>query len=117
MLYTPTQLADAVLRELGVADASETPDTADRTYVTDTSAARCEEKASHGNEVVYWEADDIPGPVFLIVRDMMVLECAGAFGQRLDPADKEARKLVIERRLRKHVAVQSSNLPTPASYF
>ena len=117
MAYTTTQLADAVLKELGVADASETPDTADRTYITDTYAAWWEENAAHGQELVYWAAADIPNPVFLILRDLMVLECSGAFGQRLDPADKEARKAVIERRLRKHVQMQSSGNRVVAEYF
>lgn len=117
MAYTTTQLADAVLRELGVADASETPDTADRTYVTDSYAAWWEEMASHGTELVYWPASEIPAPVFLIVRDMMMLECAGAFGQRLDPADKESRKMVIERRLRKHTSMQSAGKNVTSYYF
>ena len=117
MSYTTTQLATAVLRELGVADASETPDTADITYVQDKYAAWWEEKSSHGTELVYWPADDIPNPVFLILQDLLVLECAGAFGQRLDPADKESRAMVIERRLRKHVQQQSSKLPVQATYF
>lgn len=117
MSYTTTQLADRVLRELGVADASETPDTADRTYVTDTYAAWWEENAAHGVETVYWPQDEIPLPVFLIITDLIMLECAGAFGQRIDPAEKEKRKMVIDRRLRRHVAMQSSRRPTQADYF
>lgn len=117
MSYTTTQLADAVLRELAVADASETPDTADRTLVTDTYAAWWEENAAHGNELVYWPAAEIPPPVFLIVRDMMVLECMGAFGRPMSPADKQAQKDVIERRLRRHVQMKSSGNPVQATYF
>jgi hypothetical protein len=117
MSYTTTQLATAVLRELGVADASETPDTADLTYVQDKYAAWWEEKASHGNELIYWPSSEIPGPVFLIVQDMMMLECAGAFGQRLDPAEKDARSRALEIRLRKHVQMQSAKLPVQATYF
>ena len=117
MSYTKTQLADAVLKELGVADASETPDAADRTLVTDTYAAWWEEMASHGTELVYWPAADIPAPVFLIIRDMLVLECSGAFGQRIAPADKEGQKAVIERRLRKHTQMQSAKQPVQVTYF
>lgn len=116
-IYTTTELADRTLRELGVADASETPDTADRTYVTDTYAAWWDENAAHGQEIVYWAAADIPGPVFLAVVDMMVLECAGAFGQRIDPSEKEKRKIIIERRLRRHAAMQSSGRSVQADYY
>lgn len=117
MAYTTTQLADAVLRELNVADASETPDTADRTYVTDIYAALWEELAAHGNERIYWPQDDIPAPVFLILRDMLALECRGAFGMPMDPADKQARRSVIEQRLIKHTQMQKSGQAVEAVYY
>lgn len=117
MAYTTTQLADAVLRELNVADASETPDAADRTYVTDTYTALWEELAAHGMEVIYWAPDDIPAPVFLIMRDLLTLECRGAFGQPMDPADKDGRRSVILRRLRRHVQTQKSGKSVAAVYF
>ena len=117
MAYTTTELADAVLREMAVVDASETPDTADRTYVTDTYTALWEELAAPGMELAYWPPADIPNQVFLIVRDLMVLECQGAFGRPLPPAEKDARRAVIERRLRRHVQVQRSGSPVQADYF
>lgn len=117
MSYTTTQLADAVLREMAVVDASETPDTADRTYVTDTYTALWEELASHGTELAYWSPTVIPNAVFLVLRDLLVLECQGAFGRPLPPAEKDARRAVIERRLRKHVQVQRSGRPVQADYF
>ena len=117
MSYTTTQLADAVLRELSVADASETPDTADHTYVTDTYDALWEELAGHGMELVYWPASEIPNPIFLIIRDLLTLECRGAFGQPIDPADKEQRRVVILRRLRRHVQTQESGKSVKATYY
>lgn len=117
MAYTTTELADAVLREMAVVDASETPDAADRTYVTDTYAALWEELAAPGYELAYWPPADIPNQVFLVIRDLMILECQGAFGRPLPPAEKDARRQVIEKRLRRLVGVRKSGLPTKAIYF
>lgn len=117
MTKTVTQLATAVLRELGVVDAAETPDTEDVTYVTDTYRSKWEELSSHGNEMTYWAYDTIPEPVFLVLRDLMMLEVMGAFGQPLPPAEKDAREQVILRRLRRHTAVQSSKRPVEVDFF
>jgi hypothetical protein len=117
MSYTTTQLADAVLKHLAVADASETPDTADRTHVTDVYAQVWEELAAHGLELVYWPADEIPQPVFLTMRDLVALEVQGAFGRPISPAEKEQQREVILRKLRRHVSMQSANKQTRAVYF
>lgn len=117
MSYTTTQLADATLRFLSVIDANEDPDTADRTHCTDTYAALWEELAAHGNELMYWPYDEIPAPVFLIMRDLLALEVQGAFGMPLSPAEKDQQRRFIEIRLRKHVQMQSSTRPVAATYF
>lgn len=117
MAYTTTQLATAVLKHLAIADASETPDTADLTYCTDTYAQMWEELASHGTELAYWAYDDIPAPVFLILRDLLALEVMGAFGKPIGPAEKDAQKNAVMMRLRKHTQMQSANRPVTATYF
>lgn len=117
MSKTAAQLAEAVLRELGIVDAGEDPDTEDETYVTDTYRSKWEELSAHGMELTYWPCDTIPNPVFLILRDLMMLEVMGAFGQPLPPGEKDAREQVILRRLRRHVSVQSSKRPVEADYF
>tara|TARA_R110000822_G_scaffold62916_2_gene154839 strand:+ start:1385 stop:1738 length:354 start_codon:yes stop_codon:yes gene_type:complete len=117
MSYTTTQLADAVLRSLAVVDATETPETDHRTYVTDTYTQLWEELASHGTELIYWPYAEIPAPVFLILKDMLVLEVGPAFGRTIAPAEKDAQRSMIEKRLRKHTQVQASKLPTQAVYF
>lgn len=117
MSYTTTQLADAVLRALSVVDATETPETDHRTYVTDTYLQLWEQMAAHGTELVYWPYADIPAPVFLTLRDLLVLEVGPAFGRPISPAEKEQQRAIVERQLRKHVQVQSSKLPTQVFYF
>ena len=117
MSYTTSELAAAVLRHLSVIDASETADSADESYITDIWSAKWEELSSHGTELTYFPHDDIPNPVFLIIRDLVALEVQGNFGQPIDAATKEQLETVILRRLRKHVQVQRSNKPVRAEYF
>lgn len=117
MSYTTTDLATHVLRELGVLDATESPDTEDEGYVTDAYEAKWEELAAPGMQLAYWPRTAIPRPILLILRDLLMLEVAGAFGQQLDPAEKEQKERIILMRLRRHVQVQSSGRQTEASYF
>ena len=117
MSYTSTNLADATLRGLAIVDGAETPDTADRTYVADVYRQLWEELASHGTELVYWPYDDIPPAVFLIMRDMLMLEVGPAYGRVLAPAEKDVQRQIIERRLRKHTQMQSAAKPMSVEYF
>lgn len=116
MSYTTTQLADAVLRELGVVAASETPSTTDRTYVTDLWAAKWEELASHGHELVYFSPSEIPAPMFLVIRDLMMLEVQTAFGEPITPGEKEMQEQIILKRFRRHMQKQTSQTPVMADY-
>lgn len=104
MSKTTTELADAVLRELGVVDAEETPDSVDRTYVTDRYADKYDELAAPGRELVYWPEAEIPNAVFLALRNLMMMEVQGAFGEPIDPAEKEAREAMLLRPFHRHTA-------------
>ena len=117
MSYTTGQLATAVLQHLAVLDATETIDTTDQDYITDIWAAKWEEITSHGAELTYFSYDDIPNPVFLIVRDLVANEVRGAFGMPISAADKEAEETVILRRLRRHTQTQASNKNVRVDYF
>lgn len=117
MTKTVTQLATAVLRELGVADAAETPDSEDLTYVEGVYRDKWEELSAHGTELTYWPYDTIPNPVFLVLRDLVMLEVMGAYGTPLPPGEKDAREVIILKRLRRHTSVQSSGRPAEADYF
>jgi hypothetical protein len=116
-MKTESDLATAVLRELGVVDADETPDSSDSTLVIDVYRSKWEEIASHGNELVYWSRSSIPLPVFLIVRDLIMNEVRGTFGEPQLPEERDARENVILKRLRRHVATQSSGLSVRATYY
>lgn len=108
MSRTTTELADAVLRELGVVDAEETPDTVDRTYVTDAYAAKYDELAAPGRELVYWPEAEIPNAVFLALRNLIMMEVQGAFGEPIDPAEKDVREAMLLRPFHRHTAKGTS---------
>lgn len=119
MSKTTTQLADAVLRELGVVDAEETPDTVDRTYISDRYAEKFAELAAPGRELTYWPVAAIPDAIFLPLRDLMMLAVQGAFGEPIDPVEKEARETVLLRAFHRHTAKPTSGRAeySGADYF
>lgn len=120
MSYTTDDLAVHVLRKLRIIDASETIsdiEDAHVDYVTETYRAKWEEITAHGRELTYWAYDEIPNPVFLIMRDLIALEVQEGFGFPIAPAEKVAQEEMILRRLRKHVQVQGTGQPTKALYY
>lgn len=117
MSYSETDLVSAVLRHLRVADAVDAADSADVALVQQNYEALWEEISSHGNEWTYWNMSTIPRPVFLILRDLVALESQNAFGLLISPADKEQNKELLMRRLRRHLAIQSTGLQTKVDYY
>ena len=119
MSKTTTELADAVLRELGVVDAEETPDTVDRNYVIAAYASKYAELAAPGRELAYWGESVIPNAIFFPLRNLIMNEVAGAYGEPMAPEEKEGRETVILRAFHRHTAVQSSGLPAQSAsdYF
>ena len=117
MSYTTSQLATAVLQHLGVLDATETIASTDQTYITDVWGAKWEEISGHGQELTYFSYDDIPNPVFLIIRDLVANEVRGAYGRPISAAEKEQEEIIILRKLRRHLSVQATGLPGTAVYF
>lgn len=112
MTKTTTELADAVLYDLAVADRNETPDTTDRTQCTDAYASIWEELNAHGRNLVYWPQAEIPLPVFHIMRDLVRIEVQGHFGMPLPIQEREALRELVLRRLYRHTHQASSKLPT-----
>jgi hypothetical protein len=119
MSKTATELADAVLRELGVVDAEETPDTVDRTYVSGVYTDKYEELLGTGRELAYWPEEEIPEAIFLAMRNLLMLEVQGAYGEPVDPVEKEARESVLLRAFHRHTARGASGTKAVAAadYF
>lgn len=115
MSKTTAELATAVLRELNVIDATETPDSEDTAYITTLYQDKFEEL--NDKELVYWSRDEIPGPIFLAIRDLIINEARGTYGQPQTPEDKEAREVIILKRVRAHMHKRPSGLPVMARYY
>lgn len=117
MSYSSSNLAEAVLRQMGVVDAQETPDTLDTAFVQDAYSKKLEELNGPGLELVYWTAEQIPPQVFLVLRDLMILEVQGAFGQPVDAASKIQQEEVLLYKLRRHTAEPHDDMATTVLSF
>ena len=112
---TTTELAEAVLRELGVFDATESPETIDQTFVVAAYGDKYAELQDR--ELAYWSQTAIPTTIFLTVRDLTINEVRGAFGEPMSAMDKENQEIIILRQLRRHTQVRASGHATQTDYF
>lgn len=115
--FDPSDLAEAVLREMAVIDATEEPDAVDETFVIGVYEQKYAELQAPGLELVYWKQDEIPDAIFLTLRDLVINECSGAFGEPTPPETKDARETITLKRLRRHVARDKTGNPNRADYF
>lgn len=114
---TTTELADAVLYDLNVADAEETPDAVDRAFVIARYTSKFAELAAPGLELTYWTITAIPEPIFMTVVELMKNEVRETYGEPNPPEQKEGREMMILKRLRRHVSRPASGLRTTAEFF
>lgn len=117
MARTKIELATAALREMSVIDASETAeDYAEAsTQLQTTYNDKYAELKSIGE--TYWVRDQIPEAVFLAVRDLLILEVSGSFGEPVSPELKDQRETIILKRIRRHKAREETGKETQAKYF
>ena len=115
MARTRSELVISVLREMGVLDASEEPSAEDAAHVKDVY----DDKLEHwiDEEIAYWTSDEIPNAVFIAIRDIMINELGGTFGQPVPLETKQAREVMLTTRLRRHTARHSSGHRVPAEYY
>lgn len=115
MTKSTTDLATAVLRDLSVIDATETGDADDVAHIQDVYALKFE--YLNDLELVYWSPSEIPGPIFLAVRDLIANEVRGTYGESIPPETRNAREMEILKIIRRHLHKRSSGLPVKALYF
>lgn len=115
---TEAQLALEVLQEMGVVDASETtPDSALSTRVINAYENKYAELAAPGLELTYWPMTTIPQAIFTILRDLIINEVSGTFGQPIPAAQKLQQEEIILMKLRRHVSLEKSDEPIVGEYF
>lgn len=112
---TTADLAEAVLRELGVIDATESPEATDETYVIEAYNYKYDELVDR--ELAYWTKTAIPNQIFLSVRDLIINEVRGAFGEPMTAEQKEMQEIIILRQFRRHTQRRASGHVTAADYF
>lgn len=112
---TADDLSDAVLREMGVVDAVETADTTDIDYISGVYELKFHELVDR--EIAYWSVDAIPREVFLTMRDLIVNEVRGAYGDPIDPGAKAQSETVLLMQLRRHTQRRPSGHAAQADYF
>lgn len=112
---TQDELAEAVLRAMGVLDATETADSTDIDFVGDAYALKFHELADR--EIAYWTVDAVPREVFLSVRDLIVNEVRGAYGDPIDPGAKAQAEVALLLQLRRHTQRRPSGHTAQAEYY
>jgi hypothetical protein len=115
MARTRSELVISVLREMSVIDASEEPSAEDADHIKDVY----DDKLEHwiDEEIAYWSSDEIPNALFIAIRDIMINEVSGAFGQPVPLETKQAREIALTSWLRRHTARHRSGVPIAADYF
>jgi len=102
---TITELAKAVMDDLGLLEASENPTAAERSYIERRYREGLEELRDDG--LVWWDAEAIPYAVFLGVVGFVSVLVSESFGTpRRVPmdVDLEAAKMRIRRRVAKNTS-------------
>lgn len=106
---TTTDLATAVMLDLGLIEANETPAAADRAFIVLRYTEGLEELRDEG--LVWWEANAIPLAVFPGVVGYVAVLVSEGFGKpRQVPMDVEIE--AAKRRIRRRVAKATSGEQT-----
>lgn len=116
-MATKNDLALAVLEDLEVVAAGESPTAADSQLVIRRYNRLHEELVF--KEIAFWESassaasDTIPDRVMRALTKLMAVVCADAFGKVSDPT----REMLAMNNLRSVSARVKSELPTQALYY
>lgn len=113
---TQSDLADAVMRDLGLLDAHETASAEDRAFIVGRYQNILEE--IRDDELVTWDADAIPYDVFEGMVGLMRIIVGPGYGiPGLVGEDLNQLLDGAKRRLRKRSMKRSSGQPTEVEYF
>ena len=117
---TKAQLSTDVLLGIGELNATESASAADAAYVERRYDIKLDEWRDMG--LVYWPntnrtTAEIPNVVFSVLCDLMANEISMAFGRASNPEDRDAREMLLLKRLRRIMATKSSGEPTRATYY
>lgn len=117
---SPSELATAVMRRLGLIDVNKQPTAAEQAALIDHYYDKLEELAPEN--LVYWPTSQIPRAVFGAMVRIVAEEFATTLGKDVPTEQIEGGPAVTignhgMHMLRKHVARAATGLPTKAQYF
>lgn len=114
---TQADLARAVMEDLSLLDAGESPSAADADYITRRYTEIFAEMID--DRLTYWAPDAIPLEAFNAVTGLMCVVCGNAFGKPQSPAGEPLNDAIeaAKRRVRKFVVKPASGQPAEVGYF
>jgi hypothetical protein len=120
MSRTKSDLAEEVMRLLGLLDANESPSTEDSSLIENAYDDKWEELRLH--ERIYWKKDEIPNEVFRAMARIVAEDVAPSFGVQTQPEFGEGGQQVSMGTkglfdLKRVMAREASGVPTKATYF
>lgn len=115
MSKTKVEMATAVLRNLGITNAVDSPSAADLAYVTAEYVADLAYWDDLG--LVYWADDEIPEAAFPIITALVANRVMNTFGMALGQDEMMAREDNLLIALRRHCARRPSGLPTRVDHY
>lgn len=120
MNYTKAQIAEDVLRKLGLLEANSSGSATDVAYIARVYDQASGEWADDG--LVYWPntgltVAEIPAAVASILCDLLANRVQAAFGTPISVTDMQDMEERILRRLRRHCAHRLSGFTTKVDTF
>lgn len=115
MARTRTQLIREVLLQLAIINAEGTPSAPDSDFV----GSKYDELHAEWDfeELVYWDANEIPLEAFNTVALLVANRVQNGFGVSVSIEEMEGREITLLRRLRRNVAKRKTGFPVKATYF
>lgn len=115
MARTRTELIREVLLDLAIIQADGTPSSADSDFVGNKYDALHAEWEFE--ELVYWDANEIPLEAFNTVTMLVVNRVQNGFGRGASISEMDAEETRLLRRLRRNVAKRKTGFPVKAVYY
>lgn len=112
---TKADLAENVMRDLGLIAADESPSALDQKYVIGRYDDLLAEMTD--DDMGYWDAGAIPLEIFSPLTKFVALEVAMAFGVSGTAENIDNARNIYLRRIRRHTQKKSSRLPTEVEDF
>ena len=115
MARTRTELIREVLLQLAVVDAGGSISAEDNDFV----GKKYDDL--HGEwefeELVYWDANEIPSEAFTTVSLLVANRVQNGFGRSASISEMDQEETRLLRRLRRNVAKRPTGFPTKAIYY